>query len=236
MARWMWWPYRTLRRAARRSPDRQPGGRLPWRRDVGRAGRCATAAGAETNAQRLPPPLATLTLSPTLCNPSRTAAATYNAVACRVKKRIQNRCRNGLSRSTSGLLRRGRPSMADTFVYIGRRLIQLLLVIWVAGTINFMVPRMIPGDPVDVGARADGRPAAARRRFDAEALKASWNEKFGFDKPLITPVRQLLGGHRHRATSACRSSTSRSRSPTRSRRRSRGRSGCCSWHRRSSRS
>src|SRR3954452_2127930 len=33
--------------------------------------------------------VATLTLSPTLCNPSRTAAATYNAVRPGVKKRIQ---------------------------------------------------------------------------------------------------------------------------------------------------
>ena len=51
--------------------------------------------------------------------------------------------------------------MADTLAYIGRRLIQLFLVIWVAGTINFIIPRLIPGDPVAGRAGLDRGP---RRR------------------------------------------------------------------------
>ena len=35
--------------------------------------------------------------------------------------------------------------MADLLAYVGRRLIQLFLVIWVAGTINFIIPRLDPG-------------------------------------------------------------------------------------------
>jgi peptide/nickel transport system permease protein len=75
--------------------------------------------------------------------------------------------------------------MADTLAYIGRRLIQLVLVIFVAGTINFMIPRMIPGDPVDT-ALAQLAARGGSQTFDAVALKKSWNEKFGFDKPLYS--------------------------------------------------
>ena len=75
--------------------------------------------------------------------------------------------------------------MADTLVYIGRRLVQLILVIAVAGTINFMIPRIIPGDPVDT-VLAQMAARGGSQVLDAKALKASWNEKFGFDKPLIS--------------------------------------------------
>lgn len=75
--------------------------------------------------------------------------------------------------------------MADTLVYIGRRLVQLFLVIFVAGTINFMIPRMIPGDPIDT-ALASLAARGGSVTFDAVALKASYNEKFGFDKPLVS--------------------------------------------------
>ena len=73
--------------------------------------------------------------------------------------------------------------MADILGYIGRRLVQLFLVILVAGTINFMIPRMIPGDPVDT-ALASLAARGGSQIFDAVALKKDWNEKFGFDQPL----------------------------------------------------
>src|SRR5687768_5973665 len=75
--------------------------------------------------------------------------------------------------------------MAHTLAYVGRRVIQLILVIWVAATMNFVIPRLIPGDPVDT-ALASLAARGGSQTFDAAALKASWNEKFGFDKPLIT--------------------------------------------------
>ena len=73
--------------------------------------------------------------------------------------------------------------MADTLIYIGRRVVQLFLVILVAGTVNFIIPRMIPGDPVDT-ALASLAARGGSVQFDAAALKADWNAKFGFDKPL----------------------------------------------------
>jgi len=66
---------------------------------------------------------------------------------------------------------------------IARRLIFLLVVIWVASTIVFFIPRLSPRNPV-------------RQRFaqltqsggfspgDLEVLIASYNAKFGLDKPL----------------------------------------------------
>ena len=39
--------------------------------------------------------------------------------------------------------------MVDTLTYVGRRFVNLLVVLWIAGTLNFVIPRMMPGDPVE---------------------------------------------------------------------------------------
>jgi peptide/nickel transport system permease protein len=75
--------------------------------------------------------------------------------------------------------------MADLLAYVGRRLIQLLVVIWVAGTVNFLIPKMIPGDPVDT-ALAQLAARGGTQSFDAKALKVVWDKKFGFDQPLYS--------------------------------------------------
>ena len=38
--------------------------------------------------------------------------------------------------------------MTDALAYVGRRLLQLVLVLFVAGSVNFLIPRLLPGDPV----------------------------------------------------------------------------------------
>lgn len=73
--------------------------------------------------------------------------------------------------------------MADVLRYVGRRVIQLLIVIGVAGTVNFMVPRMIPGDPV-AAALAKMQANGGQVAFDAAKLVAEYNAKFGLDQPL----------------------------------------------------
>jgi peptide/nickel transport system permease protein len=73
--------------------------------------------------------------------------------------------------------------MSDAVRYIGRRVVQLLLVIWVATTVNFMVPRLIPGDPVQ-SMLAQMQVSGGQASFDAEALAAEYNRKFGLDEPL----------------------------------------------------
>ena len=37
-------------------------------------------------------------------------------------------------------LREGRASMVDTLTYVGRRFVNLLVVLWIAGTLNFADP------------------------------------------------------------------------------------------------
>lgn len=75
--------------------------------------------------------------------------------------------------------------MRDAFVFVGRRAVQLLVVIWVAGTVNFIVPRLIPGDPIETAFNAMAL-NGGQQAVDVAALKSVWNEKFGFDKPVIT--------------------------------------------------
>ena len=58
--------------------------------------------------------------------------------------------------------------MSDAVRYIGRRFVQLVLVIWVAGTLNFVVPRLIPGDPIEA--------ALAKMQADRSATHATSNK------------------------------------------------------------
>ena len=39
--------------------------------------------------------------------------------------------------------------MGDTLAYVGRRFLNLLIVVWIAGTLNFVIPRLMPGDPIE---------------------------------------------------------------------------------------
>jgi peptide/nickel transport system permease protein len=73
--------------------------------------------------------------------------------------------------------------MADAVRYVGRRFLQFLIVIWVAATVNFIAPRLIPGDPI-ASALARMQAAGGNLGIDAAALSASYNERFGLDQPL----------------------------------------------------
>lgn len=64
-----------------------------------------------------------------------------------------------------------------------RRLLFLIMVIWVASTIVFFIPRISPRNPI----RERYAALAASGGFsptDLEKIVASWNTKFGLDKPL----------------------------------------------------
>jgi len=82
--------------------------------------------------------------------------------------------------------------MADAVRYVGRRVIQLLLVIWVATTLNFLVPRLIPGDPV-AAALAQMQASGGSQSFDVKAIAEQYNAKFGFDQPLVNQYVNYLG-------------------------------------------
>ncbi len=68
--------------------------------------------------------------------------------------------------------------------YVIRRLLFLLVVIWVASTIVFFIPRLSTRNPVRERlaqlAQSGGFSAA-----DIETMVASYNEKFGLNKPLL---------------------------------------------------
>ncbi len=67
--------------------------------------------------------------------------------------------------------------------YYVRRFGMFLLVIVLAVTVNFIIPRLIPGDPVEtqinmLAARSGGQMG------DVQAMAQAYREKFGLDKPV----------------------------------------------------
>ena len=71
----------------------------------------------------------------------------------------------------------------DTLAYVGRRLVNLFVVLWIAGTLNFAIPRMMPGDPVEqafLALAVSGGPTQ-----DVAAVKAAYEEKLGLDRPIL---------------------------------------------------
>ncbi len=67
--------------------------------------------------------------------------------------------------------------------YIGQRFLQFLLIIFIANSLTFLLPRIIPGDPVEEALSAKAA-AAGRQNVDVQAWVKSYNEQFGFDAPL----------------------------------------------------
>ena len=71
------------------------------------------------------------------------------------------------------------------FAYIARRLGMMLLVIVLAVTINFVIPRLMPGDPIEqqlnqLAASGGGQIG------DVQAIATSYRAKFGLDQPVLT--------------------------------------------------
>jgi len=67
--------------------------------------------------------------------------------------------------------------------YIGRRFLQFLLIIFIANSLTFLLPRIIPGDPIQEALTAKAA-AAGRANVDIQAWTAEYNAKFGLDQPL----------------------------------------------------
>jgi peptide/nickel transport system permease protein len=63
--------------------------------------------------------------------------------------------------------------------YLGRKLLIYLVTFWVAVTIDWAIPRFMPGDPIErLLSRMQAQPAAA------DALSGYYTEAFGFDVPI----------------------------------------------------
>lgn len=70
------------------------------------------------------------------------------------------------------------------FDYVLRRFLVMLLVIFLAVTINFALPRMMPGDPIESQLSqllAQGGGSVG----DVGAMVAAYREKFGLDQPVL---------------------------------------------------
>jgi peptide/nickel transport system permease protein len=69
----------------------------------------------------------------------------------------------------------------------------LILVVWAASTITFFIPRISNKNPV----RERFAELARTGGFspgDLERIVASYNEKFGLDKPLLQQYADYMGG------------------------------------------
>jgi peptide/nickel transport system permease protein len=69
--------------------------------------------------------------------------------------------------------------------YLLKRSGQLLLIIFLAVTINFAVPRMIPGDPIEA-ALSTQLAIAGAEGADIQAVVESYRARFGLDQPITT--------------------------------------------------
>ena len=74
--------------------------------------------------------------------------------------------------------------MSSAFIsYIARRLFQLAMVLLVAVSVNFLIPRLLPGDPVAT-ALARLQTAGGGQSIDIAAVSASYMAKYGLDQPI----------------------------------------------------
>jgi peptide/nickel transport system permease protein len=70
-----------------------------------------------------------------------------------------------------------------SITYIVQRTLQLLLIVFVAVTINFILPRLIPGDPIE-SALATKIAVSGNVSVDVEKVAEAYRAKFGLDQPI----------------------------------------------------
>jgi peptide/nickel transport system permease protein len=76
--------------------------------------------------------------------------------------------------------------------YLTRRLIQFGFVLWGAATLNFLIPRLAPGNPVRerlMGAMQTTGPM----QQGIEEMVRSYNIQFGLDQPLYVQYFKYMG-------------------------------------------
>jgi peptide/nickel transport system permease protein len=72
-----------------------------------------------------------------------------------------------------------------SFQYVLRRTGTFLLVILLAVSVNFMIPRLIPGDPIEEKLTQLSATSSGATSMDIAATAAAYRERFGLDRPLI---------------------------------------------------
>ena len=73
----------------------------------------------------------------------------------------------------------------ELVTYLATRFGQLMLIVFVAVSVNFIVPRLLPGDPVAT-ALARLQASGGAQSIDIQAVADVYREKYGLDRDLIT--------------------------------------------------
>ena len=68
--------------------------------------------------------------------------------------------------------------------YLLGRFGQLLLIVFIAVSVNFLIPRLLPGDPVQT-AIAKLQASGAQQSVDVQAVMNAYRAKYGLDQPMI---------------------------------------------------
>jgi peptide/nickel transport system permease protein len=68
--------------------------------------------------------------------------------------------------------------------YLARRFGMMLLVVVLAVTINFVIPRLMPGDPIEQQLNQLAS-SGAGQIGDVQAIAASYRARFGLDQPVL---------------------------------------------------
>jgi peptide/nickel transport system permease protein len=80
-----------------------------------------------------------------------------------------------------------------SLAYLARRILFLLVVIWVASSITFFIPRISPKNPIRERFAELARTGGFSPQ-DLEKIVASYNAKFGLDKPVVEQYFDYMGG------------------------------------------
>jgi peptide/nickel transport system permease protein len=80
-----------------------------------------------------------------------------------------------------------------SLMLVVRRLLFLILVVWAASTITFFIPRISPRNPIRERFAELSRTGGFSPQ-DLETIVASYNEKFGIDKPLLQQYVDYMSG------------------------------------------
>ncbi|MBV8578685.1 MAG: hypothetical protein JOZ58_27085, partial [Acetobacteraceae bacterium] len=75
--------------------------------------------------------------------------------------------------------------------FVARRLLMLVAVVWLAGTLDFFIPKLAPGNPIEDKMLA--RMESGGATVDIQSLVRAYNAKFGLDKPLLDQYGSYLG-------------------------------------------
>src|SRR6266853_4164080 len=77
-------------------------------------------------------------------------------------------------------------------LYIARRFAVFLLIVWLAGSLNFFLPRLSGQDPVRMKLLGEAQ-LGGHIQAGIEEMIQEYNEKFGLDRPLWRQYLTYLG-------------------------------------------